>query len=191
MSFIAYLENHQPIATILTGVFAIIAVIVSQIWLDYRQRKDHRHAYELKENELLLTKKEDLMGAISQQILSISQVENIFDSWWRDFDKNYPHFQINPVLREIDTRLSKVHFLVKQFFPSFIGSIDKITDDSQRFHELCADFAMGASFGKEDFFKLDHIEIVEACNSYAVAYMQLSAFLVDRKEKGNLFSKKY
>lgn len=189
MSFITYLEDHQSIATILTGIFAIIAVVVSQIWLDYRQRKDHRHAYDLKENEILLSKKEELIAAIAQQIRSISQVEDIFESWSNDFDKNYSHFQINSILREVDSGLSTIHFFVKQYFPNYIGLIDKITDEAQGYHELCADFAMAGRFGKKDFLKRDHIEIVEACNSYAVAYMQLSALLVERKERRTLFSK--
>ena len=189
-SIISYLENHQPIATVLTGALAVIAVVGSQIWFDYRQRKEHRHSYEIKANERLLSKKEDLVEIISMQIKSISEVEDVYESWQEDFKANYSHFRINALLREVDTRLSKIHLLVKEYFPSFIRYIDKITGEAQGYHELCADFAMAGRFGEEDFYNLNHIEIVEACNSYAVAYMQLSALLVDRKETQNPFSKK-
>lgn len=189
MELIAYIENHQPIATILTGLFAVIAVVASQIWLDARQRRDHRHSYEIKANELLLEKKEKLIELISEQIRSISEVGDIFYSWQEDFAKNYSHFRINAVLREIDTKLDKIHLLVKEYFPSFIHYVDKVEVESQPFHETCADFSMAAKFGETDFLNLDFIEIVEICNSYAVAYMQVSRLLVDRKESKNPFSR--
>ncbi len=189
-SIISYLESHQPIATVLTGVLAVLAVVGSQIWFDYRQRKEHRHSYEMKANERLLSKKEDLIETISMQIQSISEVEGVYDLWHEDFKANYSYSRINALLREVDTRLSKIHLLVKEYFPSFIRYIDKITVEAQGFHELCADFAMAGRFGQDDFYNLNHIEIVDACNSYAVAYMQLSALLVERKETQNPFLKK-
>lgn len=188
--FFAYVENHQAIATVLTGVFAVLAVVISQIWLDFRQRRDHRHSYEIKVNERILAKKEDLIDTISLQIHSISEVEAVYESWHDDFKANYLHFRINALLREIDQRLNKVKFLVKQYFPRFVDYVDKVAVEAEDFHVLCADFAMAGKFGQEDFYKLNHIEIVEACNSYAVAYMQLSALLVDQSVIQNPLSKR-
>lgn len=180
-----YVEHNQPIATITTGAMAICAVIISQIWLDFRQKRDHQHSYELKAKETALKKKEELIETISEQIKLISDIEDIFDSWSQNFNRHYSKTNINKALREADMRINKVHLLVEMYFPDFLKYIENIQAESQKFHELSADFAMAGAFGKEEFHKLDHIEIVEACNSYAVSYMQFSSLLVSRKESEN------
>ena len=181
-TFITYLEGNQPIATILTGIFAVIAVIISQVWLDSRQRRDHQHTSGLKEREMLLTRKEQLIDSIGAQIKDISQVEVIFESWLDNFEENYSNSKISALLREIDINLDKIHLLVVQYFPGHINLVNNIINESQGFLEITADFSMTGRFGKDDLLKLNHIEIIEICNAYAVSYMQLSKLLVERKE---------
>ncbi|MFA6095192.1 MAG: hypothetical protein WC757_04930 [Candidatus Paceibacterota bacterium] len=180
-----YLEGNQPIATLLTGVLAIAAVIISQVWFDFRQRAEHQHGYNLKAKEIALKKKEETVELLGEQVRAISLVEDIFDSWWRDFQKNYSHFKINNLLREIDTRSQKIQLMVDLYFAGFESAIEKIVEVDEVFLETCADFAMAGSFGEEDFTKLDHMEIVEICNAYAVQYLHLTHLLIARKETGN------
>jgi hypothetical protein len=184
LNFISYLEHNQPIATVVTGLFAICAVILSQFWFDIRQRKYYQHVYELKAKEAVLKKKEKLIEVISKQIKSISHVEGMFDSWQQDFVKNYSNSSINSLLLEIDTRVNKIQLLVELYFPDFLPYIAKI-HDAESFRSLCADFAMAGRFGEKEFQELDQIEMVEICNSYAVLYMQLSFLLISRKENAN------
>lgn len=174
-----YLEANQPIATLSTGVLAIFAVILSQLWLDWRQKRDHKHEIALKDKELNLNKKEELIETISIQVLDITRVEDVFDSWFDNFSKNYTASEMSQLLMIIDNRVNKIHVLIKLYFPNYIPYINKIMDEAQGFHELCADFSMAAKFGSENFHKLEMIEIVEKCNEYAVTYMQLSSHVIE------------
>ncbi|WP_235039524.1 hypothetical protein [Vreelandella profundi] len=174
-----YLEANQSIATLSTGILAIFAVILSQLWLDWRQKMAHKHEVALKDKELRLKKKEELIEAINIQVLDIARVEDVFDSWFNNFSKNYTASEMSQLLMSIDSRVNKVHILIQLYFPDYIPYINKIMGEAQEFFELCADFSMAAKFGSEDFHKLEMIEIVEKCNEYAVAYMQLSSHVIE------------
>lgn len=174
-----YIESHQPVATLLTGVLAIFAVILSQMWLDRRQRRDHEHEKNLKSREINLKKKEELIECINEQVKDITKVEDLFDSWCEDFQENYSASEMSQLLRDIDNRVNKIHILIQLYFGEYLKYIEKITGQAQGFLELCADHSMAARYGAYEFSQLDQIEIVEKCNEYAVAYMQLSSHLID------------
>ncbi|MGP1833503.1 hypothetical protein ACTTBA_10530 [Shewanella frigidimarina] len=176
---ISYLELNQPIATILTGVLAIIAVILSQIWLDLRQKRDHTHQIELQNIEIILKKKEELIDNINYQIKDISKVEDIFDSWSSDFLTNYKPNEMSQVLRDIDNRVNKIHIIIQLYLEDYIPYINKISNEASDFLETCADHSMAARFGEKDFQKLNQIDIAEQCNSYTVSYMHLSAHIIE------------
>ncbi|NMP81144.1 hypothetical protein HHE92_15250 [Pseudoalteromonas arctica] len=174
-----YLETNQPIATLITGVLAIFAVILSQLWLDWRQTRAHKHEVSLKDKELDLKKKEELIETINIQVLDIARVEDVFDSWFNNFSKNYTASEMSQLLMSINIRLDKIHILIQLYFPCYIPYINKIMGEAQGFLELCADFSMAAKFGSEGFHKLEMIEIIEKCNEYAVAYMHLSSHVIE------------
>lgn len=175
-----YIESHQPIATLATGVLAIIAVILSQLWLDRRQRKDHAHEISLKEKEVRLNKKEELVECINEQIKDITRVEGLFDSWCKDFQNSYSASEMSQLLRDIDNRINKIHIIIQLYFEDYLKYIDKIIGQAQGFHELCADHSMAARNSDFEFSQMDQMEIVERCNEYAVAYMHLSSRLINK-----------
>ncbi len=177
-NIISYLEVNQPIATLLTGILAIGAVIISQIWLDYRQKRDHKHEIELKNIEVRLRKKEELIDSINIQVKDITKVEDIFDLWQSDFRANYIPAHMSQTLTDIDNRVNKIQVIIELYFEDYKPYINKIIHEAQTFHETCADHSMGARFGEEDFYELNFMEITEQCNSYAVSYMHLSSHLI-------------
>ena len=179
VEFIKYIESNQPIATLITGALAIFAVVLRQLWLDLRQRREHRHEDALKGQEISLNKKEELIESINSQIRSIMGVEDTFESWQTNFKGNYPNSNINRQLVDIDNRVNKIHVIIQLYFVEYLPYIEKITANAQSFHELCADFSMAGKSGERDFLSLEHVEIVEKCNEYAVGYMQLSSHLID------------
>ncbi|MEL0660645.1 hypothetical protein V6255_16035 [Psychromonas arctica] len=174
-----YLETNQPIATLSAGVLAIFAVILSQLWLDWRQKRAHKHEIAVKDKELNLKKKEELIETINIQVLDIARVEDVFDSWFNNFSKNYTASEMSQLLMSINNRVNKIHILIQLYFPDYIPYINKIMGEAQGFLELCTDFSMAAKFGSEDFHKLEMIEIFEKCNEYAVAYMHLSSNVIE------------
>jgi len=176
---ITYLESHQPIATLFTGFLAVFAVILSQLWLDFRQRKSHKHEIKLKERELKLIKKEELIEIINLQIKEITRVEDLFNTWFKNFEKNYSAYDMKLLLRDVDNRINKVHILVQLYFPIYKPYINKIINKSDAFLESCADYSMAAEFGPADFLNLEQTEIFERCNEYSVAYMHLAAHLIE------------
>ncbi|MCL1127487.1 hypothetical protein [Shewanella surugensis] len=178
---ILYLESNQPIATIVTGMLAIFAVLVSQISLYFLQKSDHNHQIGLKNIEITLKKKEELIDHINIQIKDITKVEDIFDLWESNFEANYMPSQMSQVLRDIDNRVNKIHIIIQLYFEEYIPYINKIRREAQEFHEICAAHFMAAKFGSEDYYKTDPMNIVEICNSYAVSYMHLSSHFIEPK----------
>lgn len=170
-------------ATIFTGLIAIISVILSQLWVDSRQRKDHKHQVKLKNKESLLKKKEEVIDICNQQVKFISEVELTFDSWYKDFDTNFDATKIRILQTEIDGNVSKLHLIINLYFPELDDFIVRILDDTQEFIVFCADYSMGGRFGKEDYLKLDSIEVAEVSNKYAVSFMYLSSNLTRRSAK--------
>jgi hypothetical protein len=175
-----YLEANQPIATLTTGILAIFAVILSQLWLDWRQKKSHKHEIKLMDQKLKLSKKEELIETINLQVKDITRVEDLFDSWFNDFEKNYySASNMSQILRDVDNRVNKIHIFIQLYFPIYTPYITKIINEAQGFHELCADYSMAAKFSPEDFLKLEMIEIIEKCNDYSVSYMHLSTHIIE------------
>jgi len=178
-SFISYLELNQPIATVLTGTLAVFAVVLSQIWLDLRQKRDHKHEVKLKGRELTLSKKEELIENINLQVKDITRVDDLFESWFQDFQKNYSSSEINQLLRDIDNRVNKIHIIIQLYFNTYEPYITKIINEAEDFHVLCADYSMAGKFGEEKFLELEPMELIRECSSYSVGYMQLSSHLIN------------
>jgi len=176
-----YIASNQPVATILTGFLAIVSVVLSQIWLDHRQRQEHMHEISLKNKELKLKKKEELIDLANAQVKTISSIENVFESWLDDFSKNFSSYAIRDLQTDIDSNVAKIHLIVKLYFPEHLTYIDTIYEKTQDFIEFCADYSMAGKFGKEDFLALDPMEIFEKCNGYAVVFMHFSTRITDSK----------
>ncbi|WP_160062933.1 hypothetical protein [Psychromonas sp. L1A2] len=174
-----FVISHPPVATIVTGLIAIITVILSQIWIDSRQRKDHKHQRSLKHQELLLAKKEEVIDLCNIQVELISQIELVFEQWFENYDEHYDSTKIRILQSKIDGNVSKLNLIINLYLPEMESYIVRIDDETQGFIELCADYSMGGKFGKENYLKLDYIEVVEVSNEYAGSFMYLSSNLAN------------
>lgn len=73
----------QPVATLLTGVMAVSAVILSQVMFDIRQRKDHAHIlemeqkkYAIKQHEFFLEEKKGCFNLITESKENINLIKS-------------------------------------------------------------------------------------------------------------------
>ena len=50
-----------------------------------------------------------LMMGQNLQVKDITRVDDLFESWFQDFQKNYSSSEISQLLRDIDNRVNKIH----------------------------------------------------------------------------------
>ena len=132
---------------------------------------------KIKNKELLLKKKEEIVDICSTQVKLTSEIESVFDLWYENFDKHYDPTKIRVLQSEVDGNVSKLHLIINLYLPEMENFIEQITHETDEFLEICADYSMAAKLGKEDYLKLNQIDIIEASNKCAVSFMFLSSNL--------------
>ena len=126
-----------------------------------------------------MQKKEEVIDLCNIQVELISQIELVFEQWFENYDEHYDSTKIRILQSKIDGNVSKLNLIINLYLPEMESYIVRIDDETQGFIELCADYSMGGKFGKENYLKLDYIEVVEVSNEYAGSFMYLSSNLAN------------
>ncbi|MGS0675784.1 hypothetical protein [Shewanella sp. 125m-1] len=72
-AFLNFIILHPPVATMVSFVVAIAAVVVTQVWFDIRQKKQHEHDLNTKERERKQDKAEEIIFILEDIKYIVSQ----------------------------------------------------------------------------------------------------------------------